>query len=79
MSNETGYPIPDRNARMAENIELMARKMNVQIPPVLSLSGMPLKGSLMRANACLSMNWGLWLSTLSALRLWLLLLTAWRW
>ena len=43
MSNETGYPILTATRGMAEHIELMARKMNVQIPPVLSLSGMPLK------------------------------------
>ena len=50
MSNETGYPILTATRVMADNIELMARKMNVQIPPVLSLSGMPLTGSLVRAE-----------------------------
>ena len=50
MSNETGYPILTATRVMADNIELMARKMNVQIPPVLSLSGMPLTGSLVRGE-----------------------------
>lgn len=50
MSNEIGYPILTATRVMADNIELMARKMNVQIPPVLSLSGMPLTGSLVRAE-----------------------------
>lgn len=39
--------------------ELMARRMNVQIPPVLSLSGMPLKGSLMRCERVLVDELGL--------------------
>lgn len=38
MSNETGYPILTATQLMARNIELQARKMNVQIPPVLSLA-----------------------------------------
>lgn len=40
MSNETGYPILTATRGMAESIELMARRMNVQIPPVLSLASM---------------------------------------
>lgn len=46
MSNETGYPILTATRVMADNIELMARKMNVQIPPVLSLSSLPQSGLL---------------------------------
>ena len=56
---ETGYPILTATRGMAENIELMARKMNVQIPPVLSLSGMPIKGSLMRCERVLVDELGL--------------------
>lgn len=40
MSNATGYPILTATRGMAESIELMARRMNVQIPPVLSLASM---------------------------------------
>lgn len=38
MSNETGYPILTATRGMAESIEIQARRMNVQIPPVLSLA-----------------------------------------
>lgn len=51
--------LSDTERGMAENIELMARKMSVQIPPVLSLSGMPLKGSLMHTERVLVDELGL--------------------
>lgn len=47
MSRSTGYPILTATRGMAENIELQAMKMHVHIPPVLSLSSIPLYGSLM--------------------------------
>lgn len=59
MSNETGYPILTATRFMADSIELQARKMNVQIPPVLSLSNMPLNGSLMGAERVLVDELGL--------------------
>lgn len=59
MSNQTGYPILTATRGMAENIELMARRVNVQIPPVLSLTGMPLKGAIMRGERVLVDELGL--------------------
>lgn len=59
MSNETGYPILTVTRDMAKSIELQALKMNVQIPPVLSLSSMPLSGSLMRGERVLVDDLGL--------------------
>ena len=47
MSKETGYPILAATRGMAENIELQAQRMHAHIPPVLSPSDIPLKGSLM--------------------------------
>lgn len=59
MSNETGYPILTASRGMAESIELQARKMNIQIPPVLSLSSMPRNGSLTRLERVLVDELGL--------------------
>lgn len=59
MSKETGYPILTATHFMAKNIELMARRMGVQIPPVLSISSMPLHGSLMRGERVLVDDLGL--------------------
>lgn len=53
MSNETGYPILTATQRMAQSIELMARRMNVHIPPVLSITEMPRKGTIMRGERVL--------------------------
>lgn len=53
MSNETGYPILTTTQRMAQSIELMARRMNVNIPPVLSITEMPRKGTIMRGERVL--------------------------
>ena len=38
MSNETGYPILTATRGMAESIELMARRMHKEIPPVITPS-----------------------------------------
>lgn len=59
MSNETGYPILTATCGMAKSIELQALKMNVQIPPVLSISSMLLNGSIMRCERVLVDELGL--------------------
>lgn len=59
MSNKTGYPILTATFATAKNIEHMARRMGVQIPPVLSISSMPLHGSLMRGERVLVDELGL--------------------
>lgn len=46
MSSSTGYSILTATRGMAESIELQAQKMHVHIPPVLSLSSIPLHGTL---------------------------------
>ena len=44
MSNETGYPILTATRGMAESIELMARRMHKEIPPVITPSSYVMKG-----------------------------------
>lgn len=44
MSNETGYPILTATRGIAESIELMARRMHKEIPPVITPYSYVMKG-----------------------------------